>query len=107
MESIRAKVSKRDIGHYIYSVDKIKDQVIYGKLRKIYPDRIDLQPMANVNVREVERKSALEISEGNDYLIRELNKNRFKSLKRKEIGNVVRFEESFSRLLGIHPNQLP
>ena len=89
------------------ALTKLKNQVIYGKLRKSYPDRVYLQPMATVNVREVGRKSALEILEGNDYLIRELNKNRFKSLKREEIGNVVRFEESFSRLLGIHPNQLP
>ena len=108
MEKVR--IYQRDIGHYV-EIIKGKDHVIYGRLRAIYPDHVYLQPTATVNVREVVRevgrKSALEIVEGNSYLIIELMKNKPETVRREDMRSIARFESSFSRLMGINSNYLP
>ena len=105
MEKVR--IYQRDIGHYVQIIKDVKDHVIYGRLRAIYQDYVYLQPTATVNVREVGRRSALEIIEGNSYLIIELMKNKPETVRREDMRSIARFESSFSSLLGINSNYLP
>lgn len=117
-------VSKNDIGHYVQIMlqGDNPNQVIYGKLRQIYQDSIDLRPAAKVEVKIDDVNPVLEaiyklqgkkiypmhLVNGSRNLIDKFWEKRSMNIQINELnGDAIRFEKSFPFVLGIPISYLP